>query len=187
MWTQGKLTCSGANQSGYLSPFLNIKFWVCACSLFFPLVPIQLPFFPFFKIIFQMPKWVALQNAQCVFLMFLPSLRINYSLNLGMLHLSLVVKRPWRILPWQAIIADNCSFYANLGTRGTANMVVGSTEAHSCSAQDGFAGTALHCNGMPWKAVFWMIISLDTYKQNVWYWIQPREKTTYLSSCSSLN
>lgn len=71
-----------------------------------------------------------------------------------MLHLSLVVKRPWRILPWQAVIADNCSFYANLGTRGTANVVVGSAEARSCSRQDSFAGAALHCNGMPQEAGF---------------------------------
>lgn len=120
-----------------LSLFSNATFWPRACSLFIPLVPIHLPS-SLLKITFQMPKRAALQNTQCVFCMFLPSLRINYSWNLGMLHLSPVVKRPWRILPWQAIIADNCSLCANLGVQGTANVAVGSAQAHSCSG-----GTAL--------------------------------------------
>lgn len=70
--------------------------------------------------------------------------------------------------------------------RGTANVVVGSVEVHSCGGQDGSTGTALHCNGESWEAVFWMIIGLDTCKQTMWYWLQPREKPAY-SSCSSLN
>lgn len=117
-----------------LSLLLSTEFWLRACSLFIPLIPIHLPS-SLLKIIFQMPKWAALQNTQCVFCMFLPSLRINYSWNLGMLHLSPVVKRHWRILPWQAVIADNCSFYANLGVQGTANVAVGSAQAHSCSSR----------------------------------------------------